>query len=403
MNQFEFSTSEKKLSKFVMLFHQDFERSDRLRHCHSYLSGLLLDGERKSIEPIAKRLSKCPQALQQFVNQSPWDYISVQKRLANHLAQSLKVNGGVLILDDTSLPKKGKHSVGVSPQYCGALGKVANCQSIVSWHYASDKHFPINAELFLPKSWTKSKERMKRTFVPEERYEFVTKWQLSLKLLNQIDKAIFPYEAITFDAGYGEVREFLKELDMRNEIFIGQIPKGHSFWPLDTPLNYNTDPKSTRARKYPEIADKTSKPISASGWVKKIIKEGMKWQEVKTNVKSKPFVKIMRVRVKEAISKAYYRPGRERWLVIEELDKGRYKYWVSNAPEETTLEKLVYWTSQRWKIEQGYQQLKEELGLDHFEGRSWGGLHRHITLCFMAYGFLILLGGKKNLYFASDT
>jgi SRSO17 transposase len=382
MDQNELNKFQEDLSKFVMLFNQDFERSDRLRHCHSYISGLLLDGERKSIEPLASRLNKiCPQALQHFVNQSSWDHTSVQKTLAIHLAQSLEVKKGVLILDDTSLPKKGKHSVGVSPQYCGALGKVANCQSIVSWHFSENEHFPINAEMFLPSAWTKSKERMKRAFVPEERFEFLKKWQLSLRLLKQIDKTFFPYEAITFDAGYGEIRQFLKELDARNEIFVGQIPQGHSFWSLDTPLNFSTDPKSTRLRKYPEIADKTLKPLTAKAWLTKLIKEGKKWEQVKLDVKSKPYAKVMRIRVREAISQAYYRPGPERWLLIEELEKNKYRYYVSNAPKTTSLSKLMHWASQRWKIEQGYQQLKEELGLDHFEGRSWGGLHRHLTLC----------------------
>jgi len=313
-----------------------------------------------------------------------------------------------LVLDDTSLPKKGKFSVGVAPQYCGALGKIANCQSIVTWHYSEigKEHFPIVGELFLPQLWTKNKKKLKAAKVPDDRFNFLKKWQLALRLLDNISKDNMSFEAVVFDAGYGEVREFLKELDLRCLHFVAQIPETHSFWPIDTPVNF-TNNALGRQRKYPEVASKELKPLSAKRWLEKLVQENVRWKKIKLNLKSKKYSEVISVRVRETISQAFYRPGPERLLVIEKIGSGQYKYYVSNVSEDISVDQVVLWSHERWKVEQGYQQLKEELGLDHFEGRSWPGLHHHITLCFMAYGFLILLKheakGKKNLYYATTS
>lgn len=409
MNLDELNSIRTKLTEFINVFKTSLGRSERVHWCKLYVSGLILDGERKSIEPMAERLpGGNEQALQQFVNQSPWDYVAIQKKLAHHLAKSMNIKKGVLVLDDTSLPKKGESSVGVSRQYCGALGKIANCQSIVTWHYSEieQEHFPIIGELFLPQSWTRYKKRMKAAKVPEGRFKFLKKWEIALQLLDNISKEDFPYEAIAFDAGYGEIREFLGELDKRKLTFIAQIPESHSFWPLDVSLNYENNLKG-RPRKYPEITNKKSKPLSAKKWLEKLVRENTKWEKVKLNLKSKEYSEVFAIRVKETISQAFYRPGPDRWLIIEKFGNGQYKYYVSNAPEKSSIEQIVLWAHERWKIEQGYQQLKEELGLDHFEGRSWLGLHHHITLCFMAFGFLTLLKhrakGKKNLNHSTSS
>jgi SRSO17 transposase len=390
------------LNEFVDLFRPDLGRSKRVHWCKLYISGLLLNGERKSIQPMAKRLpGGDEQSLQQFVNQSPWNYENIQNRLAQHLAKSMNIKKGVLILDDTSLPKKGKFSVGVGRQYCGALGKVANCQSIVTWHYSEidGEHFPISGELFLPQSWTNDRKRIKAVKIPEKRFQFLKKWQLALQNLDHINTKNFPYEAIAFDAGYGEVREFLGELDQRQLTFVAQIPESHSYWPLDIELNIAQN-SIGMPRQYSEIANKKFKPLSAKKWLEKTLQSGNKWQKVKLNLKSKEYTEVLIIRVKEVITQAFYRPGPDRWLIIEKFGKDQYKYYVSNASEDTPKDQMVLWIHERWKIEQGYQQLKEELGLDHFEGRSWLGLHHHITLCFMAFGFLTLLKnrsrGKKN-------
>lgn len=391
----ELKAAQKQLLTFVDEFKTFLGRRERVHWCWMYLSGLLLNGERKSIQPLAERLpGGNEQALQQFVNQSPWVHEQVQLHLTEFLAKHLKVKRGILVLDDTSLPKKGHHSVGVSHQYCGALGKIANCQSLVTWHYVESKgeHFPVLGELYLPQAWTKERKRLKQAGVPSHRFAFKRKWELALELLTQIPLATLPYEAIVFDAGYGEIREFLQELDKRNQTFVAQIPESHGFWPLDVAVN-TQQPKKGRPRRYEAIADKTHKALSAKHWRVKVLAEKHLWQKIKLPLNSKKVTQVIALRVREVIQQAYYRPGIERWLLIEKQGKD-YKYYVSNASLATPVKQMVLWAHERWKVEQGYQQLKEELGLDHFEGRSWRGLHHHVTLCFMAYAFLVLLKNR---------
>jgi SRSO17 transposase len=209
--------------------------------------------------------------------------------------------------------------------------------------------------------------------------------------LQLLDTAELPFavECVVFDAGYGEIRPFLVELDQRHDTFIGQIPESYSYWHLDVETT-NRQMPTGRPRKYAAIADKTEKARSATWWGEQI----KQWQRVQ--LASGAVVQAARVRVREVISQAYYRPGAERWLVIEKLADGTIRYWISNASTSTSLKQLLTWAHLRWAIEQAYQQLKEELGLDHFEGRSWRGLNHHIVLCFMAYYFLLLWRRAKK-------
>src|SRR5438270_4882559 len=184
-----------RLRDYAALFADDFPQAQPARWAGVYLQGLLLDGERKSIEPLARRItlpeglsSKDPeQALQQFVNQSPWDEQAVLRRYRARMAQTFASQEGILVIDDTSFPKQGQHSVGVQRQYCGALGKKANCQVAVSVHYVSPKgHFPAAVRLYLPKSWTRSPERLEAVGVPEEYRRERTKGEIALDLLDQV-------------------------------------------------------------------------------------------------------------------------------------------------------------------------------------------------------------------------
>lgn len=389
----DYEKIERELFDFVEHFRPLLGRRDRADWCEKYLCGLMLEGERKSIQPMSERVpGGDEQAMQQFVNQSPWDSVVIQDALWHYTLQRHQLPKGVLILDDTALPKKGKHSVGVARQYCGALGKIANCQSVVSWHYASEHvHFPCVGELYLPEEWTKDLPRMKKVGVPQRRFDFQKKWQLALDLLDRITS--ISYHVITMDAGYGECREFLKELDAREEKFIAQIPESHGFWPLDIELN-EKNLEQGRTRQYPQIKDRSQKARSAKQWAQWLEKNA-KWKSITLPLQTPKTVEVCEIEVWETTSGAYYRPGPKRRLIIQKNANGEIKYFVSNLDKGISLKQVVLWANERWKIEQGYQQLKEELGLDHFEGRSWNGLHHHITLCFMAYVFL--LGIKKNL------
>tara|TARA_B100000614_G_C14520213_1_gene482283 strand:- start:126 stop:1352 length:1227 start_codon:yes stop_codon:yes gene_type:complete len=397
MNIRELKSTQTMLINFVNEFKRHLGRSERVHWCQLYLSGLLLDGERKSIQPMSQRLpGGNEQALQQFVNQSPWDHHRIQMDLMSYLKQKLHCQKGILVLDDTSLPKKGKHSVGVARQYCGALGKVSNCQSLVTWHFAQNKgkHFPLLEELYLPEEWIEDKTRLNRCGVPLSKRQFKKKWELALAMLDEIIAQDWAYEAIVFDAGYGEIKEFRNKLDERGELFIGQVPESHHFWSHDVAIK-KKKAATGRPRKYPEIADKNQKAMSCKAWCRYLLSQGMRWKKIKLPLKSKNYTEVMAVQVREVNSKWYWRLGNQRWLIIEKMGRNKCKYYVSNASENTSLKKLVEWAHERWKIEQGYQQLKEELGLDHFEGRSYTGLHHHVTLCFMAYAFLLLLRERR--------
>lgn len=393
----QFKALEKHLGEFVEQFCELFGRSERRYRCKQYLTGLLLDGERKSIEPMADRVAGADaQALQQFVNQSPWVHTGVQMSLARMLLRRRTGQHAVLVLDDTTLPKQGKCSVGVAHQYCGALGKVANCQAIVTWHYADrHSHFPLLGQLYLPQTWVADVERMQRAGIPAEQQFFQEKWKLALELLDEIAPEVAA-EAVVCDAGYGEIKEFLHELDARQYVFVAQIPESHSFWPVGiavtTAVNW-----TGRPRQFPTVTDPAAQPLRARQWREQLEHEGRKWCKVRLPLQQPKTVEVLAVRVRETNTQAWRRPGVERWLLIERLSDGTVKYYLSNAGRRASVRQLITWAHERWKVEQGYQQLKEELGLDHFEGRSWRGLHHHLTLCFMAYGFLQLMKrGKKK-------
>jgi SRSO17 transposase len=387
---------EKHLDEYVEGFSAALRRSERRYWCKLYLTGLLLDGERKSIEPMAARVPGGEeQAMQQFVNQSPWEHEPVQEKLLKLMHQRYGSPKGALVLDDTTLPKKGENSVGVAHQYCGALGKVANCQAVVTWHYCGEReHFPLLGELYLPQSWIDEPDKLRRAGIPEERWKFREKWKIALDLLDRLTEWV-EYEVIVADAGYGEIRPFLHELDRRNQTFIAQIPDHHGFWPAEVEVD-EEQKKMGRPRQFQAIADPQLRPLSAKAWRERVEQEKLKWHKVKLLLQKKKTVLVAAMRVRETTTQAWRRPGPERWLLIERLSDGSHKYYVSNAPVGTSVKQMILWAHQRWKVEQGYQHMKEELGLDHFEGRSWRGLHHHVTLCFMAYCFLMLIRHRKK-------
>ncbi len=394
MNLKEMKAVQKELYRFVEYFRPEIGRSERRRCCGQYLSGLLLDGERKSIEPLSSRVGADVQSLSQFVNQSPWAFEPMQSKLRDYMLNRFKkeTEDGYLILDDTSFPKKGKKSIGVSHQYCGTLGKQANCQSMVSWQFASPKiHFPLQAELYLPKSWTEDVKRMKASGVPERRFAFQEKWRLALDLLDQFRKDV-AHECILCDAGYGQSKDFLRELDKRNECFIAQIPASMNFWSADVVTTKNHF-KTGRPAEFETVKDGKIKPKQAQILASLLVQDTSNWKKVVLPHKKRKTIEVTAIRVKESNNDYYRKPGKERWLLIEKFGDG-FKYYLSNLPKNEAIRKLAVSAHARWKIEQGYQQLKEELGMDHFEGRSWLGFHHHVTLSFMAYDFLLLL--RKN-------
>jgi SRSO17 transposase len=380
------------LRAFVEGFGPELGRSERRHWCGKYLEGLLREGERKSIEPMATRVGGDDQAMQQFVNQSPWDHEAVLFALRRQMFARRTAAEAVLVLDDTSLPKQGRHSVGVARQYCGALGKIANCQSVVTWHWAGPAvHWPLAAQLYLPSIWTEDPARMARAGVPAEAQRFQEKWRIGLALLDSMKPQLPAYRAIVFDAGYGVVLPLLAELEKRGEPYIAQVPSNVAAWPAEAVATLQ-GPATGRPRKHARVNDRRMQPLQASEWRDRLLTEPRRWTTVRLPRADGATVRAVALRVQASQRRVRFRqPGTPRWLLLEQLGDGTFKYHLSNLPPDTPLAELVRLAHQRWTIEQGYQQLKEELGLDHFEGRSWRGLHHHLTLCFLAYAFLARL------------
>src|ERR1700736_5095518 len=221
-----------RLADYAALFAEDFPQAKPARWSGVYLQGLLLDGERKSIEPMAGRVTlpadlhadDVEQALQQFVNQSPWDDQPVLRRYRAHLAQTLASPHGLFVIDDTSYPKQGRHSVGVQRQYCGALGKKANCQAAVSVHYVSPTgHYPLARRLYLPLSWTSDHDRLRAARVPLRYWRFRTKGQIALDLLDQVRGEGLPGQVVITDAGYGVAGPFRDALAARGLFYLAGV------------------------------------------------------------------------------------------------------------------------------------------------------------------------------------
>jgi SRSO17 transposase len=365
-----------------------------------YLRGLLQDGDRKSIEPMAARVPRPAelsdirdpeQALQQFVNQSPWDEQRVESRYRSVMAGPLASPRGIYVIDDTGFPKQGKHSVGVQHQYCGQLGKKANCQVAVTVHYVSPAgHFPAALRLYLPKSWTSSPERLEAAGVPERYRQERTKGQIALDLLDQVrGEGRLPGDIVITDAGYGVAQEFRDGVAQRRLSYIAGV-KAEMVVFTDEPRWVQPQP-STRGRPQtnPRLAEEGPRPVRLGELAGRWPRRKVTWRE---GTKGKLSGKFSWVRVwpAQGWQRGECAGAEPLWLLIEEQADGKLQFAFSNLPAGTSrLQAVRLWKS-RWPVEQGYQQMKEELGLNQFEGRSWRGFHHHACLVMLAYGFLVL-------------
>jgi SRSO17 transposase len=375
-------------------------RSERRHWGEVYVRGLLLDGQRKSIQPMAERMPDGnEQALQQFVNQSPWSSEEVRRRLARKVVGAMHAPAA-WVVDETGFPKQGRHSVGVARQYCGTLGKVGNCQVAVSLHYATaDAAMPVDWALYLPEEWTEDAERRKRARIPET-VRFRTKWELALQLLDEALSWELPRQPVVADTGYGKIVEFREGLERRGLSYVVGVDAETVVWVGQVPGRVPPSPRTGRPRtrwqyeRPPETTLEVARRLPETAWREVTWREGTKGPMTS---------RFSALRVRTAHRHANGAPpGPEQWLLIEwphGHEQPRH-YWLSNLPAETTLQELVSLAMIRWMVEQDYCQLKDELGLDHYEGRGWPGWHHHVTLVSLAYGFLVLeqLRGKKNFW-----
>jgi SRSO17 transposase len=394
MNDIELGQCRHRLEKFLFDLLELVGRSERRHWGAVYVRGLILEGERKSIEPMANRMPEGNvQAMQQFIGQSPWDFRPVRQRLAERLAREI-FPACAWIIDDTGFPKQGRHSVGVARQYSGTLGKVGNCQVAVSIHLATDEaSVPLDFQLYLPKSWTDDPERMKKAGVPEGT-AFRTKWELALEQIDEVRTWDVPPGVIVGDTGYGRSNEFRQELIARGLEYVTEVEaKTVVFTEMEPVKKKRGRPKKTKGKKISlkELA------LNLPGWKFKTIR----WREgSKKNLVSR-FAAVRVDPAHEDPEKKIPLPPRQ-WLLIQwpPSEKEPSKYWFSNLPSQAGLRRLVRLAKIRWRVEQNYQQQKQELGLDHYEGRGFWGWHRHVTMNMIAYGFLLLemLRHKKNFW-----
>lgn len=387
-----------RLADYAASFADDFPQARPALWAGVYLQGLLLDGERKSIEPLSRRVTlpddltvKDPeQALQQFVNQSPWDEAQVLKRYRSVLGATFASPQGVFLFDDVSCPKQGQHSVGVQRQYCGALGKKANCQVAVSVHYVSPRgHYPLDLRLYLPDSWLTDAKRLDQAGVPKDQRRTLTKPEIALELLDRARAEGLPGWAVVADAGYGVSGDFRDGLEARELSYLVGVTE--DFVVFTQQPRWELPEWSGRGRRPTrlQLAGGSPQPIALSELVKAVRLRRVTWREGTKGKLSGRFA-WLRVWPGQGWQTGDCAGKGPIWLLLEEQADGKIKYAFSNLPEGTGLRRAVRLWKSRWPVEQGYQQMKEELGLDHFEGRSWRGFHHHAALVMLAYGFLLL-------------
>ncbi len=388
----------KELSAFLNEMLEDQGRPERRSALGHYITGLLLDGERKSIQPMAARLTEDPasadamrQRLQDCVSASRWSEIDLLRRFAIKMDRELP-GLEVLVVDDTGFAKKGTHSVGVARQYSGTLGRTDNCQVMPSVHLAGDLgSVMVGSRLYLPKAWTDDRPRCRAVGIPDE-VQFKTKWQIALDLIDQTLGFGISRRPVLADAGYGEIPEFRDELIRRGLTYVVGVPNNHLIW---RPGVNPKPPKQRRGRpgaRRSQWRAGNNKPIRIAELVKGIPRERYKtvsWREGARGKLSSKFL-VYRVRPAERHTKGKL-PGDEQWLLCEwHSTETAPRFHFSTLPANLSLKELVRFAKLRWRVERDYQDLKGEVGLDHFEGRTWRGFHRHATLCAVAHGFLAL-------------
>ena len=363
--------------------------ADRVVPLHDYCTGLLLPGERKSVEPMAALTAPAHtaakhQSLLHFVGNAGWSDEAMLTKVRQLVLPRIEAHGAIeaTIVDDTGFPKKGTHSVGVARQYCGQLGKQDNCQSLVSLslanHHAS---LPIAHQLYLPEAWANDPDRRKTAKVPGS-ITFQTKPQIALQQLQAAHAAGVPLGTVLTDPGYGYDSQFRQGVTDLGLAYAVGIQSNVLLWQADTIL-----PLQASAGPTPSRPQRRAHQVSAKALALSQPREA--WQIITWREESAAFTsRFARLRVRPVTGSE---TPDEEWLLIEwpEAETEPTKYWLSTLAGEIRFEDLVDRVKLRWRIERDYQDLKQELGLGHYEGRGWRGLHHHVTLCIAAYGFLI--------------
>ncbi|MCX4824546.1 IS701 family transposase [Streptomyces sp. NBC_01142] len=388
------------LAAFVAEVFASVPRRDQRAKGDCYLRGLMLDGRRKSIQPMAERLPDGDmQALQQFVNQSPWDHAAVLRAVAVKTVPV--VDPMVWVIDDVSFPKDGKMSVAVARQWCGALGKQSNCQVAVSLHAASDTaSVPVSWRLFVPAEWDQDAERRARAGVPEE-VGHREKWRLALDLIDEAIAWGLAPRVIVADAGYGQNTAFRQALCDRGLDFIVAVRADESAHRHDAvptaPVWSGRGRKPAARYRTPALPLKALAPAEGrrsyrqATWRKG--SKGPMRSRFKVHTVRPAGVATRRVAIAQAGGSTAWDGVLPTTTLLSEWPTGEKvptEYWLTSLPADTPLRDLARLAKMRWRIEHDYREMKHGLGLDHFEGRTWRGWHHHATLVTAAHAFLTL-------------
>jgi SRSO17 transposase len=390
---------EKRFAAYIEGLENAAGHEDRHGPLKNYCKGLLLPGERKSVEPMAARLDAqnvqpMRQSLHHLVAKAPWSDETLLGEVRHQVLPAMRKQGPVVawIIDDTGFPKKGRHSVGVTRQYCGQVGKQENCRVAVSLSVATwNSSLPIAYRLYLPKDWAEDIERREKAEVPED-VEFHTKPEIALDQIRAAVAAQVARGVVLADAAYGintDFRDGLTQLELQ---YVVGVQSSLAVWePGKQPL-----PAKPRAQtgRPPRLLQRSAEhqPVSVKQLAMSVPSSAFKEITWREGTGQKLRSRFAAVRVRPAhrdYEKAEARE--EEWLLIEwpRSEPEPTKYWMSTLPPNTPLKALVKMGKHRWIIERDYQELKQELGLGHFEGRNWRGFHHHATLCIAAYGFLV--------------
>lgn len=379
------------LSQWLAPFLARLGHKARRKMCPVYVAGLIGPGERKSIEPIASRLAPNRyDRLHHFICDGVWDAGPLEEELAVQAGSLVGGEDAVLVIDDTALPKKGRHSVGVAPQYAGVLGKRANCQTLVSLTLARDDvPVAVGLKLFLPESWTDDPARLAAAGVPQAWHDPRTKPEIALAEIDRVIAAGVQFGTVLADAGYGLSAPFRHGLSARGLAWAVGIPKHQKVYPANVSLIFPIAGRGRpRKNAIPDVLSVSAEDMLAEAhWTQ------LSWR-VGTRGPLKARFAAVRVRVADGKPQRIHNkgqqhmPGEAAWLVGELRSFGERKYYLSNLPADINLKALAAAIKARWVCEQAHQQMKQELGLDHFEGRSWQGLHRHALMTMIAFAFL---------------
>lgn len=388
------------LAPFAALFRRSTSRESVAR----YLTGLLTDLPHKNCDTIAAAVvGTSTERLQHLLTDATWDPQALDQQRVRALAAQSPPHG-ILLLDDTGLPKQGRGSAGVARQYSGTLGKVANCQVVVSAHYVADEptsrapvHWPLAARLYLPEAWAADSARRAKVRVPTD-ITFQTKPELALALVDQARTWGVPFACVVADAGYGDNPTFLTGLDARQVAYVVGVSSTFGVrLPDEVHAAALLPPPRPRGRGQPQkprpaplyAAKAVLDALPADGW------QSITWRAYDNVVLRKQFIAV---RVHWAtggaqLSTSHHRvsTGPEGWLLGERPvpgERGEVKWYLSNLPADTPLQRLVELAHSRWPIEQFYEDAKGECGLDDYQGRRWDGVHRHLALVMLAYSFL---------------